>query len=97
MQGTPFLGLDGPSSSFYGMGTIRVRDAAALLGYAFLGLDGFSFWVLSFVEKVFGVFLGWFLFLLSSTPWARRPAGSCYARKRRGGERLAVFGAGGRA
>ena len=72
MQGTPFLGLDGPSSSFYGMGTIRARDAAALLGYAFLGLDGFSFWVLSFVEKFFGTLLGWFLFLLPSTPWARR-------------------------
>jgi hypothetical protein len=33
------------------MGTIRARDAAALLGYGFLGLGGFSFWVLSFVEK----------------------------------------------
>jgi hypothetical protein len=32
-----------------------------LLGYGFLGLGGFSFWVLYFVEKVFGMFLGWFL------------------------------------
>jgi hypothetical protein len=40
------------------MGTIRARDAAALLGYGFLGLGGFSFWVLSSVEKVFGMFLG---------------------------------------
>jgi hypothetical protein len=42
------------------MGTIRARDAAALLGYGFLGLGGFSFWVLSYVEKklwdVLGVF-----------------------------------------
>jgi hypothetical protein len=28
------------------------------------GLGGFSFWVLSSVGKVFGMFLGWFLFLL---------------------------------
>ena len=33
------------------MGTIRARDAAALLGYDFLGLGGFSFWVLSSVGK----------------------------------------------
>ena len=33
------------------MGTIRARDAAALLGYGFLGLFGFSFWVLSSVGK----------------------------------------------
>jgi hypothetical protein len=33
------------------MGSMGVRDAAALLGYGFLGLGGFSFWVLSSVEK----------------------------------------------
>jgi hypothetical protein len=59
--------------------------ACSLLGCFLLG------------EKIFGMSLGWFLFLLPSTSRARRPAGSCYARKGRDDELLAVFGAGGRA
>jgi hypothetical protein len=35
------------------MGTIKARDAAALLGYDFLGLGGFSSWVLSSVDLFF--------------------------------------------
>jgi hypothetical protein len=50
-----------------------------------------------FCEKKLWMFLGCFLYLLPSTPWARRSAGSCYARKGRGDERLAVYVAGGRA
>jgi hypothetical protein len=44
-----------------------------------------------FLFFFFWMFLGCFLFLLLSTPWARRSAGSCYARKGRGDERLAVY------
>jgi hypothetical protein len=79
------LGLVGLDPVSMGMGTIRARDAAALLGYGFLGLDGFSFWVLSSVGKVFGMFLGWFLFLLPSTPRARRPACRLMLREERAG------------
>jgi hypothetical protein len=54
------------------MGSIRARDAAALLGYDFLGLCGFSFWVLSSVENILWIFLVCFLVLLAYAYQARR-------------------------